>query len=180
MRICLAALVLLLLPGSAAAEPYLAPGQKVLWGGQGGYTAGHIRAFAQQSGKHPAVFNYFISWKASETSFHWLGFRLDDAERRGAHAMLSVSTDTPALSPRVLARGGGDGFLVGLNRLLAEHDQVVYLRPLSEMNNANNPYSAYDQSGRLRGAAFKPRWFKKPWRRLAPSGRGARVRGSAA
>jgi hypothetical protein len=175
MRSCLATLVLLLLPASAAANPYLAPGKKVLWGGQGGYTAGHIRAFEQQSGKHPAVFNYFISWKASESSFHWLGFRLDDAERQGAHAMLSVSTDNPALSPRVLARGGGDRFLVGLNRLLAEHGEVVYLRPLSEMNNANNPYSAYDQSGRLRGAAFKPSWFKKAWRRLALIERGGDV-----
>jgi hypothetical protein len=175
MRSWLTVLLVLLMPAAAAANPYTAPGKKVLWGGQGGYTAGHIRAFEQQSGKHPAVFNYFISWKASESSFHWLGFRLDDAERQGAHAMLSVSTDNPALSPRVLARGGGDGFLVGLNRLLAEHDQVVYLRPLSEMNNANNPYSAYDQSGRLRGAAFKPSWFRKAWRRLALIERGGPV-----
>src|SRR3954452_6232162 len=156
----------LLAPVTASAAPYTAPGRKVLWGGQGGYDARHISLFEQQSGKHPAVFNYFISWKASESSFHWLGFRLDDAERQGAHAMLSVSTDNPALSPRLLARGGGDRLLVGLNHLLAEHGNVVYLRPLSEMNNANNPYSAYDQSGRLRGEAFKPSWFKKAWRLL--------------
>jgi hypothetical protein len=175
MRACLAVLVLLIAPAAAAADPYMAPGKKVLWGGQGGYDARHISLFEQQSGKHPAVFNYFISWKASESSFHWLGFRLDDAERQGAHAMLSVSTDNPALSPRLLARGGGDRFLVGLNHLLAEHGNVVYLRPLSEMNNANNPYSAYDQSGRLRGAAFKPSWFKKAWRRLALIVRGGDV-----
>jgi hypothetical protein len=175
MRTCVAVLVLLIAPAAAAADPYMAPGGKVLWGGQGGYDARHISLFEQQSGKHPAVFNYFISWKASESSFHWLGFRLDDAERQGAHAMLSVSTDNPALSPRLLARGGGDRFLVGLNHLLAEHGNVVYLRPLSEMNNANNPYSAYDQSGRLRGQAFKPSWFKKAWRRLALIVRGGDV-----
>jgi hypothetical protein len=175
MRSLLAVLALLLLPAAAAAEPYTAPGNKVLWGGQGGYDARHIDAFEQQSGKHPAVFNYFISWKASESSFHWLGFRLADAERKGAHAMLSVSTDNPALSPKVLARGGGDRFLVGLNHLLAEHQEVVYLRPLSEMNNANNPYSAYDQAGRLRGEAFKPSWFIKAWRRLALIVRGGDV-----
>jgi hypothetical protein len=175
MRFLATGLLLLLMPAAAAANPYTAPGRKVLWGGQGGYTAGHIRAFERQSGKHPAVFNYFISWNASESTFHWLGFRLDDAERAGAHAMLSVSTDNPALSPRVLARGGGDRFLVGLNRLLAEHGRVVYLRPLSEMNNANNPYSAYDGSGRLRGAAFKPSWFKMAWRRLALIERGGPV-----
>jgi opacity protein-like surface antigen len=176
MRALLIALVLALAaPAAAAAQPYTAPGNKVLWGGQGGYDASHIRAFEQQSGKHPAIFNYFISWKATASSFHWLGFRLDDAERQGAHAMLSVSTDNPALSPKALAKGGGDRFLVGLNHLLGEKGDVVYLRPLSEMNNANNPYSAYDHSGRLRGEAFKPSWFKKAWRRLALIVRGGDV-----
>jgi hypothetical protein len=171
----LALLCALVVPVAASGAPYTAPHKKVLWGGQGGYTARHIAAFKEQSGKHPAVFNYFISWKASESSFHWLGFRLDDAERKGAHAMLSVSTDNPSLSPKVLARGGGDGFLVGLNRVIAEHGHVVYLRPLSEMNNANNPYSAYDHSGRLRGEGFKPSWFKQAWRRLALIERGGDV-----
>jgi hypothetical protein len=175
LLIPLVLLIALAAPAVAASAPYTAPGNKVLWGGQGGYTARHISAFEQQSGKHPAIFNYFISWKASESSFHWLGFRLEDAERQGAHAMLSVSTDNPALSPKLLAKGGGDRFLVGLNHLLAEHGQVVYLRPLSEMNNSNNPYSAYDDRGRLRGEAFKPSWFKKAWRRLALIVRGGDV-----
>jgi hypothetical protein len=75
---------LLLLPVPAGAAPYTAPGNKVLWGGQGGYSAAHIRDFAQQSGKHPAVFNYFIEWKANDPTFHWLGFRLQDALDEGA------------------------------------------------------------------------------------------------
>ena len=41
-----------------------------------------------------------------------------------------------------------------LNRLVDENGQVVYLRPLSEMNNSNNPYSPYDHSGSPRGPAF--------------------------
>ena len=42
-----AAVVALTFAASASAEPYLAPGNKVLWGGNGGYTAGSIRAFAE-------------------------------------------------------------------------------------------------------------------------------------
>jgi hypothetical protein len=171
----LVALAFASLPAAASAAPYTAPANKVLWGGQGGYTAGSIGAFAQQSGKHPAVFNYFISWGASQSSFHWLGFRLQDAERAGAHAMLSVSPEDTRLTPKQLATGGGDAFLVGLNRLLAEHGQVVYLRPLSEMNNANNPYSPYDGSGRLRGRAYTTSWLKRAWRRLALIERGGSV-----
>jgi hypothetical protein len=168
-------LALLLLPVPAAAAPYTAPGGKVLWGGQGGYSAAHIRDFERQSGKHPAVFNYFIQWRANDPTFHWLGFRLQDAEREGSRAMLSVEASDARLSPAELARGAGDTFLVRLNGLMAEHGQVVYLRPLSEMNNGANPYSAYDLSGRPRGPAFSTRQFERAWRRIALIARGGEV-----
>ena len=168
-------LVLLGLPAGAAADPFTAPGNQVLWGGQGGYNAGAIGDFTAQSGKHPAVFNYFISWRASQQDMHWLSFRLADATRMRSRAMLSVSTDDTGLSPRDLARGGGDSFLLALCRQLAEHGGISYLRPLSEMNNGNNPYSSYDLSGRSRGAAFTTSWFKKAWRRLALIVRGGEV-----
>jgi hypothetical protein len=125
---------LLLLPVPAAAAPYTAPGNKVLWGGQGGYSAAHIHDFERQSGKHPAVFNYFIEWKANDPTFHWLGFRLEDARTEGSRAMLSVETSGTGISNAELANGAGDAFLVRLNGLMAEHGEVVYLRPLSEMN----------------------------------------------
>jgi hypothetical protein len=168
-------LLALALPASLGAAPHTAPGNKVLWGGQGGYSAGHIRDFATQSGKHPAVFNYFIEWEANDPTFHWLGFRLQDAENQGSRAMLSVETSGTGLSNADLARGGGDNFLVRLNGLIAEHGHVVYLRPLSEMNNGNNPYSAYDLSGRSRGRAYSTGNFKKAWRRLALIVRGGQV-----
>lgn len=165
-------LAVLALPAAAAADPYTAPGNKVLWGGQGGYKPGSIGEFERQSGKHPAVFNYFIDWRGD---FNWLGLRLQDAERAESRAMLSVSTEETGISLRDLARGGGDGFLVGLNQLVDEHGEVVYLRPLSEMNNANNPYSPYDHSGRPRGPAFTTTWFKRAWRRIALIVRGGDV-----
>ena len=173
--VLLALLALLVFPVPAGAAPYTAPGNKVLWGGQGGYTAGHIRDFALQSGKHPAVFNYFIEWKANDPTFHWLGFRLQDALDEGARAMLSVETSGTGISNAELANGAGDTFLIRLNGLMAEHGHVVYLRPLSEMNNGNNPYSAYDLSGRSRGPAYSTRQFKRAWRRLALIVRGGEV-----
>jgi hypothetical protein len=169
------ALALLAVPGTAGAASFLPPAGKVYWGGQGGYSQAHIRDFAQQSGKHPAVFNYFISWHASESSLHWLSFRLADARAQGTAAMLSISPEDTGLSPRDLARGEGDAFLVGLNRLLAEHGDVTFLRPLSEMNNANNAYAPYDLSGRSRGRANSVGQLKSAWRRLALITRGGSV-----
>jgi hypothetical protein len=174
--LALAALICALaLPASGRGASYLPPASKVFWGGQGGYSAGHIADFARQSGKHPAVFNYFISWRATSSDMHWLSLRLSDATRMKARTLLSVSTDATGLSPAALARGAGDRFLVALCRLLAERAQVTYLRPLSEMNNGNNSYSAYDLWGRPRGPAFSTREFKRAWRRLALVVRGGEV-----
>ena len=168
-------LALVVAPAAATAAGFLPPAGKVYWGGQGGYSAAHIGDFERQSGKHPAVFNYFISWRASEAAFHWLSFRLADARAQGTAAMLSVSPDDTGLSPRDLAHGRGDAFLVGLNRLLAEHGEVTFLRPLAEMNNANNPYAPYDLSGRSRGPANALRQLKNAWRRIALIMRGGPV-----
>jgi hypothetical protein len=165
----------LALPAAAHGEPYLPPPGKVFWGGQGGYSSYHIADFARQSGKHPAVFNYFISWRATSSDMHWLSLRLADSTRMQARTLLSVSTTGTGLTPAALANGAGDGFLLALCRRLAEQGQVTYLRPLSEMNNGNNPYSAYDLSGRPRGPAFSAAQFKLAWRRLALVVRGGEV-----
>jgi hypothetical protein len=170
-----AVLVLLAAPAAADAESFLPPEGKVYWGGQGGYSQAHIRDFAEQSGKHPAVFNYFISWHASESSFHWLSYRLADARAQGSAAMLSVAPEDTGLTPRDLAQGRGDAFLVGLNRLLAEHGEVTFLRPLSEMNNGSNSYAPYDLSGRSRGPAYSVGQLKNAWRRVALITRGGAV-----
>jgi hypothetical protein len=167
--------IVLAVPSAAGAASFLPPAAQVYWGGQGGYSQAHIRDFAQQSGKHPAVFNYFISWRASESSFHWLSYRLADARAQDSAAMLSVAPEDTGLTPRDLARGEGDAFLLGLNRLLAEHGRVVFLRPLSEMNNGNNSYAPYDASGRSRGPANAVGQLKNAWRRLALVTRGGPV-----
>jgi hypothetical protein len=173
--IAVCAVAALTLPVSAHANAFLPPSGKVFWGGQGGYTRAKIADFAAQSGKAPAVFNYFISWKASDSDIHWLGFRFDDAIAQRARPMLSVSPAGTGLTPRSIAQGKGDRFLVELNRLIAEKNTVTYVRPMSEMNNGNNPYSAYRLNGRSRGAAYTTRWFKRAWRRTALVLRGGDV-----
>jgi hypothetical protein len=175
LAIALAATVVLALPAAAHANRFLPPSGKVFWGGQGGYTSGKIADFATQSGKHAAVFNYFISWRASDSDMHWLGFRLDDAIAQRARPLLSVSPNGTGLTPRSIAQGKGDRFLVRLNGLIAEKNTVTYVRPMSEMNNGNNSYSAYRLNGRSRGAAYATGQFKKAWRRTALILRGGDV-----
>ena len=175
LALAAAALLLALVPAAAGATAYLPPAGKVYWGGQGGYSQASIMDFERQSGKHPAVFNYFISWNASDSAFHWLSFRLGDARAQKTAAMLSVAPEDTGLTPRDLAQGRGDDFLVGLNGLLAEHGEVTFLRPLSEMNNGNNSYAPYNLDGSSRGPANSVRQFIRAWRRIALITRGGQV-----
>jgi hypothetical protein len=89
--------------------------------------------------------------------------------------MLSVAPEDTGLTPRDLAQGRGDDFLVGLNKLLAEHGEVTFLRPLSEMNNGNNSYAPYNLDGSSRGPAKSVRQFLRAWRRIALITRGGQV-----
>ena len=161
----------------ADAETLLPPAGRVFWGGQGGYEAWHIADFERQSGKHPAVYQYFVSWRDAPRDLNFIAGRLTRAASQRARALLHVSTTGTGLTPGAIAHGEGDRFLLELGRLLEEHGRPVYLRPLSEMNNADNSYSPYDHRGRARGRAYSPGAFRAMWRRLALIVRGGDVAG---
>ena len=80
---------LLGLPAAAHGSAFLPPGNEVFWGGQGGYKPANIADFGRQSGKHPAVFNYFISWRATSSDQHWLSIKLSEAARMRTRPLLS-------------------------------------------------------------------------------------------
>ena len=173
LALALAALAVTAAP--AAAAPYSPPAGKVFHSGLGGYGPGAVDDFARQSGKHPAVYQYFVSWKADERDLNFVRRLLRQTSAAGSRTALTVTTNGVGLSPRDIARGRGDRFLVALNRILADHGEPVYLRLLSEMNNGANSYSAYDLRGRSRGAAFAPGQFRRAWRRAVLVLRGGPV-----
>ena len=164
LPLALAALALAL-PGSAQAASYAPAPGRVLHSGIGGYGPSAVADFTRQTGKHPAVFQYFVSWRAGRSDLNWLEGLVRNTHRARSRVMLHVSTSQTRLTPRAIARGEGDRFLLALGELLAERRRPTYLRLMSEMNNGANPYAAYDLAGRSRGAAFAPRQFKRAWRR---------------
>jgi hypothetical protein len=165
----------LFLTAGAHAAAYSPEAGSVFHSGAGGYGAGAIEDFTAQSGKHPAVFQYFVSWRAGPRDVRWLRGLLERSGHARSRVAFAVSTKGTGLSPGAIAAGEGDGFLLAMNGLLAAHGHPTYLRLLSEMNNADNPYSAYTHSGRSRGAAFSPRQFKLAWRRAVLVVRGGQV-----
>lgn len=162
-------------PAGAHGAAYAPPPGQVFHSGIGGYHAGAVDDFTTQSGKHPAVFQYFVSWRSGASDVRFLERLLRQGDAARARVALAVSTKGTGLTPAALAAGEGDGFLLALNRIVAEHGRPTYLRLLSEMNNANNPYSAYTLSGRSRGRVYSTRMFKRAWRRAVLIVRGGEV-----
>src|SRR4051812_19899341 len=159
----------------ATAAVYGPPAGRIFHGGTGGYTERTLVDFGRLSGRRPAVYQYFFTpnWKRpSARSIYWQAWLLKKTARQGARAILHLSTargghGASVITPRQIARGGGDPYLVRLGRLIAASRQVVYVRLMAEMNNFNNPYCAVGAGGAARGAANSPASFRQAWRRTA-------------
>jgi hypothetical protein len=180
LRSLLLAVAMLVVPAAAAADPYAPPAGKVFTGGTGGYDAASISAFQRLSGRQPAVYQYFFtpSWtRPDQRSLQWQAGLLG---RRGTRTMFALSTARgggggSVITPAGIGHGRGDSYLVSLGQMIAASGQVVYVRLMAEMNNWNNPYSAFNGSGSRRSRAQSTSSFRRAWRRTALILRGGPV-----
>ena len=139
-----------------------------------GVSSGPASDFASEVGKHPAIYGEFVAWGQS------IHFAFNDAAASHARLMLHISTSEgfgahQAITPKGIAQGDGDGYLLSLSQLIASHSRPVYIRLFPEMNNANNAYSAYNMDGSSRGASYSSSEFIAAWRRVVTVLRGGPV-----
>jgi hypothetical protein len=165
-------LLLVLAPAAAAAPGTFAPPAGKVYTGLSGGTS--TNPFERETGSHPAVLGFFTKFGGS-----W-EYIFRSADQAGSRIMLHISTQDgygtrEVVTPLGIARGEGDGYLIRLNRRLAEHGEPVYVRFLAEMNQANNGYAAFDKSGRSRGPSHSTRAFRSAWRRATLILRGGPV-----
>ena len=161
----LAALALALLASPARAG-LLEPNGKKVWFGVS--DTGDPAAFGQFSSAvahHPAVIESFRTWGSDfpDSIVRWQTAR--------ARPMIHISTADShdgheLLSPRAIAQGKGDDYLVRLNKVFANKQMRAYVRPLGEPNRCLNVYSSYDCAGHLRDRAHRPLWYKLAFRRI--------------
>jgi hypothetical protein len=154
-----ALLIALAAPAGASADSLLPPPGKWFAGVTGGTSA---RSFAKETGAHPAIFQFFGAWGGS-TDFMFQG-----AKRSHSRLMIHITTSDgsrEAITPRGIARGKGDGYLLRLNHAIASAGRPVYIRLMAEMDGNWNFYCAYNANGSSRGPAHTTRWFKQAWRR---------------
>lgn len=163
-----AALLTVALAATAQAAPngLLEPRGKAVWFGVSdtGNMAdfGH---FSESVDKHPAVIESFRTWGSDfpDSIIRW--------QTAQARPMIHITTADSSdghelISLRGIAEGGGDGYLVRLNRVFASKDMRAYIRPLGEPNRCLNVYAAYDCAGKPKNRNDAPRWYKLAFRRI--------------
>lgn len=160
------AVAMAMVPACASGAARLLPKQgKVFFGTSDTGVTSQFAEFADAVGKHPAVI---------ETFQHWSGTLSDSVkrwQRAEARPILHISTADPndgheLISPRAIANGLGDGYLIRLNKVFWSSGIRAYVRPLGEPNRCLNVFASYDCGGNLRDGAHRPYWYKQAFRRI--------------
>lgn len=102
--------------------------------------------------------------RAEEGNFRWM-----------LHPTTKDGGGGEVTTPRAIARGGSDGFLLRMSAAINESRQVIYMRPMAEMNGHWNPYSAFNANGSRRDAAHSTAAYRNAFRRIALISRGGNV-----
>lgn len=151
-------------PRTPVKAPLLPPGKKTFLGVTDTGTVAGFKEFATAIRRYPPVLQTFHPW----------GNSLDRAMERWRELrrrpMLHIGTvrddGAQVITPRGIAFGGGDDYLLYLNRTLAESGIETYIRPLGEPNRCLNAYAAFDCAGKPRDARFKTRWYRRAFQRI--------------
>jgi hypothetical protein len=121
--------------------------------------------FQNQTGQQTQVVHTFLSF-AQTSSLEKI------AASSGPVPMLALNAGaygaTPTATPRGLALGQNDPFLIRLNGVVGDFaGDRFYVRPFPEMNAYWESTCAYDKNGRARGGAFTTAWNRKALARIA-------------
>jgi hypothetical protein len=162
------AVTLSLLIGAAAPARavLLQPGKgKTFFGLTDSGVTSQFTEFGEIVGKHPPIIETFRAWDSD------LRGSIKRWQAALARPVLHISTaDTndghALITPRGIALGKGDDYLVWLNRLFWKRGMRAYLRPIGEPNRCLNVYAPYDCDGNLKAPYLKPRWYKRAFRRM--------------
>ena len=130
---------------------------------------GDANRFQALTGQQSQVGHVILGWSQG---YSW-GSRFSVLFREnGPMPMIGLGTGTrwpnprEAITPRGIAMGQGDSYLMAINRAISEWGKPIYLRPFGEMNGHWNFYCAYTQSGRPKGGSHSTSMFRKAFARV--------------
>jgi hypothetical protein len=160
------AAVLLALGGGSAGGQVGAHARAAATGPILGVT-GSVSRFSAETGQQSLVDQGFLGWGQGQA---WGGQFPILLKSLGPIPMLHLGTKgqggSEAISPGDIAAGKGDSYLTALNHAIAVWGKGIYVRPMAEMNNYENYYSAYTSSGAAKDAAHSTQSYKQAFRRI--------------
>jgi hypothetical protein len=151
--------------GPAGAGTLKPHGKKVFFGVSDTGNMADFGHFSSALRKHPALIESFRTWGSDfpDSIERWQTARA----RPVLHITTADNGDGHELiSPREIAQGYGDEYLLRLNKLFWAKKMPAYVRPLGEPNRCLNIYASYDCAGKPRDAAHSPRWYRLAFRRI--------------
>jgi len=129
--------------------------------------AGDKPRFRSLTGQVSQIHLAFTTWN---TGLGRPGFMDRLFTEHGPIPMLTLHTKNhdgrEAITPRGIARGVGDRYLVQISEAASRFGKEAYIRPLAEMNGHWNYYCAYNSSGSYRGDSHSTRNFRRAFRRI--------------
>jgi hypothetical protein len=151
--------------GSAAARSFTPRHHRIFHGVSDTTNNNDFHRFRQRVGAHPAVLEDFYHWDTPLTSGAFQRWR--QTRTRGVLSLSTAPGGQPEMiSPRQIARGRGDHYIVRLNQTIAESKQVVYIRLFPEMNGYWNPYCAFNADGTKKDPSHSLNSFRRAWQRI--------------
>lgn len=163
--ICAAVALCLFAAAPAGAFSLVPKGHKVFFGTSDTGDSADFGHFSAVIHKHPALIESFRTWGSDfpDSIERWQAARA----RPILHITTADNNDGhEIITPRGIATGGGDEYLIRLNKLFWAKNMRAYIRPLGEPNRCLNVYAAYDCAGDARDPAHTPRWYKLAFRRI--------------
>ena len=149
---------------AASWRPFKPPGARIFFGVTDTGEVSGFKSFANAIGKHPALIETYHPWGNS------LHQAIPRWEKVRARPILHISTvdgdGHEEITPRGIALGKGDEYLLRLNRSFARHRFPAYIRPLGEPNRCLNAYAGVDCAGNRRASRYSPKWYRQAFRRM--------------
>jgi hypothetical protein len=154
-------------------EAFLPPHHRIFHGVTDTGSVHDFQVFNHRVGAHSALMESFGRWNGRHLGAGLHRWRI--THTRGVLSLSTAPGGQPELiSPRRIARGLGDRYILRLGRKIARSGEVVYVRLFPEMNGYWNPYSAFNADGSSRGRSHSTQAFRNAWRRIVTIVRGGR------
>jgi hypothetical protein len=155
----------------AQARSLVPPKPSVFFGVSDQGTTEAYAEFAGLLNKHPALLATFHPYGNSLNKAYE---RWRETETRPILHIATADDQTLAelITPKQIALGYGDDYLLQLNRFFYDRGLLAYIRPLGEPNRCLNVWSAVDCDGHQRGGDHTTGWYKQAFRRIVAIVRG--------